>query len=275
VASHTYSAPGDFVITATVTADDGRSSSASASAKVQPPPPILQAVARVDSSTTGVAAGALPGWPANPRASVRYWTDGCPANPEIDYPFAPGFAEAFATDEGTVSMDFNDLDPAANAFVLVGTARVPAGLYDTVEAHAVSECIEMVPGATYETTAATAADGTVVPVDAASVPVGNVAVIDAGADDAYHDLAEQRVVTGHGSLIVDALDRAHPSGAYVIDAGEPLEPYVLPDPPPDPTLVPEPGGVAGAAAALLAILALKRSWCAASPRRSRRTHATR
>ena len=258
VASHTYSAPGDYVITATATAADGRMNSASASAKVQPPLPILQAVARVDSSTTGVAAGALPGWPANPRASVRYWTDGCPANPEIDYSFAPGFAEAFATDEGTVSMDFNYLDPAANAFVLVATARVPAGASDTVEVHGVSECVEMVPGATYETSAATAFDATVVPVDSASVPVGNVAVIDAGADASYHDLAEQRVVTGHGSLMVAALDRAHPSGAYVIDAGEPLEPYVLPGPPPDPTLVPEAGGAAGAAAALLAIVALKR-----------------
>ena len=260
VASHTYAAPGAYVITATATAADGRMSSASVSAKVQPPMPILQAVARVDSGTTGVAAGALQGWPANPRASVRYWTDGCPVNPDVDYQYAPGFAEARATDEGTVSMDFNYLDPAANAFVLVATARVPAGPYDTVEVHGVSECAEMSPGTTYQTTAATAADATEVPVDSASVPVGNVAVVDAGADDAKQDLAEQRVVTGHGSLLVAALDRPHPSGAYVIDAGAPLEPYVMPGPPPDPTLlpVPEPGDAAGAAAAVLAILALKR-----------------
>jgi hypothetical protein len=219
VALHTYSAPGDYVITATATAFDGRMSSASASAKVQPSPPILQAVARVDSSTTGVAAGALQGWPANPRVSARYWTDGCPANPDVDYQFAPGFAEARATDEGTVSMGFNYLDPAANAFVLVGTARVPAGPYDTVEAKGVSECVEMSPGATYQTTAPTAVDDTVVQVSAASVPVGNVAVIDAGAAAAQQDLAEQRVVTAHGSLIVAALDRTHPLGAYVIDAG--------------------------------------------------------
>lgn len=136
---------------------------------------------RVDSSTTGVAAGAPQGWPANPRASARYWTDGYPANPDVDYRFAPDFAEARATDEGTVSMAFDYLDPAANAFVPVATARVPAGRYDTVEVHSVSECVEMSPGATYETTAATAVDDTAVPVGSASVPVGNVAVIDAGA----------------------------------------------------------------------------------------------
>jgi MYXO-CTERM domain-containing protein len=86
-----------------------------------------------------------------------------------------------------------------------------------------------------------------------------VAVIDAGAAAGLRDLAEQRVVTGHGSLLVAPLDRTHPLGGYVFDAGEPLDPYVLPDPPPDPTLVPEPGDAAGATVAMLAVLALKRS----------------
>ena len=88
--SHTYSAPGNFVVTATATAADGRQDSATASAKVQPPRPILQSVARIGTGTTGVAAGALQGWPANSSASLRYWTDGCPANPDVEYQYAVG-----------------------------------------------------------------------------------------------------------------------------------------------------------------------------------------
>ena len=236
VVSHTYSAPGNFVVTATATAADGRQDSATASAKVGPPRPILQSVARIGTGTTGVAAGTLQGWPANSSASLRYWTDGCPTDPDVEYQYAVGSGKAFATAEGTVSMNVTYLDPAANAFVLEAEARVPAGGSDTVTAHRVSECVEMTPGAPYETTAATAIDDTEVPVDSASVPVGHVAVIDAGAADHAHDLAEQREVTGHGSLFVAPLARVHPEGALVIDAGEPLAPYVLPGPPADPTL---------------------------------------
>lgn len=238
VVSHTYSAPGDFDVTAIATATDGRMHSVSESAKVQPPRPILQAVARNGTDTTGVAAGTLQGWPEGAKATVWYGTAGCPPNPDDEYTPTDGASiDAFATAEGTVSMDFNYLVPEADAFVLEAEAENPAGPYgSTVLTHRVSDCVEMTPGPVHETTAATAIGATEVPVDSAGVPVGNLAVIDAGADDKKQDLAEQREVTGHGSLLVSALDRAHPLGAKVIDAGLPLEPYVLPGPPEDPTL---------------------------------------
>lgn len=237
VVTHVYATPGDFVITAIATAADGRKGSASSPAMVLPPRPILQAVARNGSSTTGVAAGTLQGWPDGAMAEVRYWTGGCPVDPDIDYEFADGFSvDAKPTAESTVSMDFNYLDPAANAFVLLAEALVPAGPSDTVEIRQVSECVEMTPGRVYETTAETTIGATEMPVDSASVPIGNVVVIDAGADDSKQDLSEQREVTGHGSLFVAPLDRGHPSGAYVIDAGQPLAPYVLPPPPEEPVL---------------------------------------
>ncbi|MCB0828132.1 MAG: PKD domain-containing protein [Solirubrobacterales bacterium] len=236
VASHTYSAPGNYAITATATASDGRKGSASGSAHVEPPRPILQAVARNGTATTGVAAGTLQEWPPGARAQVRYWTDGCPADPDADYLSSDGFSiRTKPTAEGTVSMGFNYLDPAANAFVLEAEAHVPAGGSDTVKAHRISECVEMTPGPVYETTAETAIGATEVPVDSASVPVGNLAAIDAGANASTQDLAEQRQVTGHGSLLVAPLDRAHPDEAKVIDAGLPLAPYVMPPLPPDPS----------------------------------------
>jgi hypothetical protein len=66
------------------------------------------------------------------------------------------------------------------------------------------------------------------------VPVGNVALIDATKRDGLNDQSEQRVVKGHGSLIVDPLARPHDTGALVVDAGEPVDPYEPAGPPDDP-----------------------------------------
>jgi hypothetical protein len=85
-------------------------------------------------------------------------------------------------------------------------------------------------GAVATTTGATAVGATEVPVDSASVPVGHVAVVGAGTAD-----AEQRLVTGHGSLILQtALGKAHAAGVQVVDAGAPVAAYVDPGPPGSP-----------------------------------------
>ncbi|WP_186343225.1 PKD domain-containing protein [Allochromatium palmeri] len=248
VVTHEYSAPGKYVVTAFVTTPDGRSHSASSSARLDIPKPILQAVARHPGgfTPTGVAAGTLQGWPSGARAHVRYWTDGCPANPSDVWQSSPGSSnEINVQADGTVSMPFNWLaqagdnqyDANANAFMMIAEGELE--FTDTVvPIVGLGDCIEMEPTLAYQTTSAVAAGATEVPVDSASVPVGNIAVVGAGLRSGLDDLSEQRLVNGHGSLLVSALLRDLPADSYVIDAGTPLQPYSFAGPPEDPVLEP-------------------------------------
>lgn len=229
VITHTYGNFGDYSITARVRTSDGRSAATSTEAGILPPKPILQAVARTGTGTTGVAAGLVQAWPDGANGIVWYWNTGCPADPDNALNSATGFSNyAPIHADGTISVPLSYLDAGANAFVLIVQGYLDHNGH-AVSVHRVSNCVTSI-GSTFGTTADAAAGATEVAVNSASVPIGHVAVIDAGTDN-----AEQRVVNGHGSLLVDALDLAHSAGALVIDAGEPVPPYLAPGPPANPT----------------------------------------
>lgn len=231
VVTHTYDDYGDYSVTARVEASDGRIGTDSHEAGLSPPAPKLQSVARSGATTTGTATALLQAWPSSAYVLLRYWTTGCPADPAADAPSAP-FAHSSwtaAQGDGSVSVPLTNLPLNANAFVLQARSDViTSGQVRSTEA--VSNCVTTL-GALAETTGATPAGEDEVPVDSGSVPIGNIAVIDAGTPD-----AEQRLVTGHGSLILGTpLAKAHPAGAKVVDAGPPVAPYVAPPPPSNPT----------------------------------------
>lgn len=248
VATHTYAAPGDYKVTARVTTSDGRYAVRTMSAGLRPTRPVLQTAARAPGTTEGVVVGSLPGWPEGASAFVSYWTDGCPAETVDDDAFfrSDGYSNyAYVQDDGTVSMPVPNLKEGADAFVMEALVYVDDG-GQSVELRRRSTCMSlaelpiMVP-----TTEAIGVGATTVPVPASTVPIGNVAIIDALNQDRFDDLSEQRVVKGHGSLIVEALDRAHGSGALVVDAGVPVKPYTPPAPPQDPAVPEVPGGGGG------------------------------
>jgi hypothetical protein len=230
VVTHTYATFGDYSITARVRTSDGRSAASSTDAGILPPKPILQAVARNGTGTTGVAAGLVQAWPDGASGIVRYWNTGCPADPDAALNSATSFSDqAPIQPDGTISVPFSYLDPDANAFVLFVQGYLDNNGH-AVSVHRVSNCVTSI-GSTFATSADMSAGATEVPVDSASVAIGDVAVIDAGTGS-----AEQRLITGHGSIkFDDGLTSAHSSGALVIDAGAPVPPYVAPGPPANPT----------------------------------------
>jgi hypothetical protein len=254
VATHTYSDVADFTVTARVRTDDGRNAAWSQSAGILPPAPVLQSVSRVGATTSGVATGLLEGWPEGTRTLVYGWANGCPADPANSLDSAdqlyPGFSWVAAQDDGTFSRPLNNVQPAPAGYVVLAQSYLDVD-GQTYLVKGWSSCVSTV-GTVATTTGATVAGEDEVPVDSASVPVGHVAAIDAGTAD-----AEQRVVVGHGSLILQSgLTKAHPAGAQVVDAGTPVPAYVEPPLPPDPiaptlpkgdgstTTPPPPGGPA-------------------------------
>lgn len=232
VASHTYADLANFVVTARATAPDGRYGADSMEAGIIPPPPVLQSIARIGSSTNGVATALLQGWPAGTKTRVFGWTGGCPADPAASLDaanvFYPGFAWTDAQDDNTVNWSISGMQPDPSGYAVLAQAYVAIDGKSYL-AYGVSNCTSTV-GAAAATTGATTAGASEVPVDSGSVPIGHVAVIDAGTPD-----AEQRLVTGHGSLILQsALTKAHASGAKVVDAGAPVPPYAEPPAPGNP-----------------------------------------
>jgi hypothetical protein len=232
VATHTYAGVANFVVTATATATDGRYGTDSAESGVLPPPPVLQSVTRVGSSTNGVVTALLQGWPAGAKTLVYGWTGGCPADPAAGLDaadvFYPGFSWVAALDDGTVSRAINSMqpDPAGYAVVAQTYLEIDGTTYLV---YGVSGCMTA-NGTVATTTGATAVGATEVPVDSSSVEIGHLAVIDAGTAN-----AEQRRVVDHGSLILQTpLAKAHAAGAQVVDAGLPVPPYVDPPAPADP-----------------------------------------
>jgi len=237
VIAHRYARAAEYEVTARVRTSDGRSNAVSADAGVVPPAPVLQAVGRVGNGPV-VAAGVLPGWPAGIDAAVHYWTTGCPTNPTaaLDSSAYLAFPQPVHADH-TVSAQ-GSVDPAANAFVLEASGYVPIGGGQVAAVQRVSKCLSSIATAS-TTTAAVTAGATTVPVSAPGVLTGDVAVVDAGAT-----AAEQRLVDGAGLLLHTALAAGHAQGAYVLDAGRPLPPYVVPAPPadPKPPIIPGPPG---------------------------------
>jgi len=238
VVAHKYAKPAEYTVTARVRSSDGRSTAASEEAGVVPPAPVFQAVGRAVANGPVVAAGVLRGWPAGADADVRYWTTGCPSNPAnaIDSAAYLAFPQPVHADH-TISAQ-GSVDPAANAFVLEAKAYVPDGHGQVAAVHRFSKCLSGI-GAASVTTAAVAAGATSVPVSAPGVPIGDVAAVDAGATG-----AEQRVVDAAGLQLHTALAGDHAQGVYVLDAGRPLPPYVVPPPPadPKPPVIPGPPG---------------------------------
>jgi hypothetical protein len=241
VVSHTYAYPGDYVVTARVRTSDGRYSSDSGEAGIVPPRPVLQAVGRVGGGTTGAAAAQLQGWPPGSRAILWAFTGGCPPTTMKNAQEAGGiFTSGYTAvkEDGTVGLALTYLPADADAFVLETSAFVD--LNDTgVEVHRFSTCVTTY-AALHQTSDATAPGATEIPVTSSSVPVGHVVALDVrSSEGGQPDLSEWRTVTGHGSLVVSALDRAHASGSYLLDAGLPLSPYVV-DPPPANPAAPTP-----------------------------------
>jgi hypothetical protein len=232
VASHTYSDVADFTVTARVRTTDGRNAAWSQSAGIVPPPPVLQSVSKIGATTNGVASGLLQEWPAGTKTMVFGWSNGCPSDPESSLyaadQFYPGFSWVTAQDDGTFSRPISNLQPDPAGYAVLAQTYVDID-GQTHLVKGISNCVDST-GSVAGTTGATVVGEDEVPVDSASVPVGHVAVIDAGTSD-----AEQRLVTGHGSLILQAaLSKAHPAGAQVVDAGPPVPPYVDPPPPTNP-----------------------------------------
>ena len=240
VASHTYADVADFVVTARVLTSDGRNASWSQPAGIIPPPPVLQSISQVGATSSGVASGLLQEWPAGTKTLVYGWTEGCPSDPRSSLDaadqFYPGFSWVAAQDDGTFSRPINNLQPAPAGYVVQAQAYVDID-GQTYLVEGLSNCVNTV-GAVAATSSATVVGEDEVPVDSSSVPVGHVAVIDAGTSD-----AEQRVVTAHGSLVLESgLAKAHPAGAQVVDAGAPVAPYTEPGPPPTPAQPTLPAG---------------------------------
>lgn len=240
VVTHSYSVPGDYRVTALVRTSDGRTNAMSADAGILPPRPNLQAVDRIGTGTTGVAAGLLQGWPQGASALLRYWNSGCPADPESDINSADGSSNwAFVNSDGTINLPISYLDQQASGFMLEVQGWVQYG-NRSVEVHGFSSCVNISPATAATTTGAVAAGDTVVPVAPVSVPDGDVAVIDAGTV-----AAEQRTVQSHDAnslVLADQVAGDHASGVTVVDAGAPLPPYVVAGPPSDPTTPTIPGG---------------------------------
>jgi hypothetical protein len=240
VATHTYADVADFTVTARVLTTDGRNAAWSQPAGIVPPPPVLQSVSRVGATSNGVASGLLQEWPAGTKTLVYGWTNGCPSNPANSLNAADAFfaSGVWATvqDDGTFSRSLNNLQPAPAGYAVLAQSYVEVD-GQTYLVKSVSNCTTTV-GAVATTSGATPIGEDEVPVDSSSVPIGHVAVIDAGTSD-----AEQRLVTGHGSLILESgLSKAHPAGAQVVDAGVPVAPYVEPAPPPNPAAPALPAG---------------------------------
>ena len=232
VATHTYTDVADFTVTARVRTDDGRNAAWSQSAGILPPAPVLQSVSRVGATSTGVATGLLQAWPEGTKTLVYGWSNGCPSNPATSLDsadqFYPGFSWVTVHGDGTFSRPLTNVPLAPAGYVVLAQNYVDVD-GQTYLVKGLSNCVSTV-GTVATTTGATAAGEDEVPVDSASVPVGHVAVIDAGTDD-----AEQRLVIGHGSLILQSgLTKAHSAGAQVVDAGPPVAPYVDPPTPADP-----------------------------------------
>ncbi len=233
VATHTYTDVADFTVTARVRTDDGRNAAWSQSAGISPPAPVLQSVSRVGATTSGVASGLVQGWPEGTKTLVYGWSNGCPSNPAASLDsadqFYPGFSWVTAQDDGTFSRPLTNAQPAPAGYVVLAQNYLDVD-GQTYLVKGFSNCVTSV-GIVTTTTGATVIGEDEVPVDSASVPVGHVAVVDAGTGD-----AEQRLVIGHGSLILQSgLAKAHPAGAQVVDAGAPVAPYVDPPAPADPT----------------------------------------
>jgi hypothetical protein len=177
-----------------------------------------------------VAAGLVQDWPAGATGLLYYWTTGCPADPPNSLDSVFGWSNyGFVKADGTFSMPIANLDQSANGFVVEVSGIVKTATGASVPVHRWSDCTSTL-GSTTATTADTAAGATEVPVSSSTVPIGHVAVIDAGTT-----YAEQRLVTGHGSLIVAALSNPHSAGARVVDAGPPVPAYQPPPPPSNPT----------------------------------------
>lgn len=240
VATHTYADVADFTVTARVHTTDGRNAAWSQPAGIVPPPPVLQSVSQVGATTNGVATGLLQEWPEGTKTLVFGWTNGCPTDPEASLyaadQFYPGFSWATAQDDGTFSRPISNFQPGPAGYAVLAQTYVDVD-GQTSLVKAISNCIETT-GSVASTTGATVVGEDEVPVASSSVPVGHVAVIDAGTSD-----AEQRLVTAHGSLILQTgLAKAHPAGAQVVDAGTPVPPYVEPAPPPNPATPALPAG---------------------------------
>ncbi|WP_395694753.1 PKD domain-containing protein [Nocardioides sp.] len=237
VVTHTYATPADYTVTAKVTTSDGRSSADSVSAGIFPPAPVLQGVGRIGATTTGAAAVALQGWPTGGKAILWSFTDGCPPSDMTEAQSAGGiFSSNYVPvqADGTVGLGLNYLPLDADAYVVEVRAALDFDGRQVI-AHKFSGCVTSLTPLT-ATTGAVAAGATEIPADSASVPIGHVVALDvASSAGGNPDLSEQRLVTGHGSLTVDPLDRAHASGAWLLDAGAPLDPYVVPGPPTAPT----------------------------------------
>jgi hypothetical protein len=232
VATHTYAVAADFTVTARVRTSDGRNAAWSQPAGIIPPAPVLQSVSRVGATANGVATGLLQEWPAGTKTMVFGWTDGCPSNPAAQLyaadQFYPGFSWVTAQDDGTFSRSITNFQPGPAGYAVLAQSYVDVE-GQTYLISRVSNCLDST-GTVATTTGATALGEDEVPVDSATVPIGHVAVVDAGTVD-----AEQRLVTGHGSLILaTGLAKAHPAGAQVVDAGPPVPAYVEPAPPPAP-----------------------------------------
>ena len=232
VATHTYAVAADFTVTARVLTADGRNAAWSQPAGILPPAPVLQSVSQVGATTNGVATGLLQEWPEGTRTLVFGWTDGCPSNPAAQLyaadQFYPGFSWASTQGDGTFSRPVSNFHPAPAGYAVMAQAYVDVD-GQTYLVNRVSNCLEST-GSVATTTGATAIGEDEVPVESSSVPVGHVAVVDAGTGD-----AEQRLVTAHGSLILQTgLSKPHPAGAMVVDAGPPVPPYVEPAPPATP-----------------------------------------
>ena len=237
VAAHTYQRPGTYFVTARVTTSDGRYAVESSSAGVGVPRPVIQTVARKPGTTEAAVIASLPGWAPGARAFARYWTDGCPSETVDDDTYYTGSSTngSVARGDRTVTMPVRDLPEAANAFAMEAEGYLNFEGGQSAQLIRRSTCVEMsdlqqmVP-----TTGATEVGATTVPIASSTVPVGNVAVIDATNYWGAQSFTEQRVVKAHGSLIVNALDDPHPAGAFVADAGAPVKPYKPAGPPADP-----------------------------------------
>ena len=232
VATHTYSGFGKYGIVARVTAPDSRSAAATTTVSIVSPSVRLRGLGRIDpplsDATVAIAWGDAPEWAPGSIVTLRSWDNGCPADPgslEALQQSTPLRVAQLAADR-SFSIRLPSVPPAANAVAVDLKSWVSAADGLVREVTAVSRCIGV--GQAALTTGATAAGAAELPVPSITVPIGNVALVDAGTP-----LAELRLVAGHGSLIFEtALAQAHDAGAVVLDLGPP--------PPPDPEDPPPP-----------------------------------
>ncbi len=231
VIAHTYAEIGDYQVTARVLTADGRNQVSSLSSRILPPKPRVLAFSMVPPPNNGVpavASGLVQGWPAGAVAIAHMWDTGCPSDPTSVAARSSQVSSSFVAvaSDGSINIALGFVQPGVNAVVIEATTYLSVGgrgvLVDRI-----SDCFTAI-GAATPTAAPTLAGATEIPVDASSVPIGDIALIDSGTQ------AERRLVTGHGSLIVAPLTSAHPAGVPVVDLGAPLPAYVVPPPPADP-----------------------------------------